>query len=290
MIRSMTGYGRGEQSGKISWVVEIRSVNHRFLEIFVKLPRAWLLMEEKIKSFIKGRISRGRVDVFVNMSCENLPMNIKFDKSAVRNYYNKLMEIKQETGFEGPVSLPLLSMMPDLFSIEEEMPQEQELWEMLKPALDQAVKNLIIMREMEGQTLWNDIIARLDIIDEKVDFISKRTDAVIEEYRKRLVQNVERVLKDISLERDRIEAEVVLFAERSNITEELVRLKSHIGQMRNLEQVDDSVGKKADFIIQEMYREANTIASKSPDYDISMRIIEIKSELEKIREQVQNIE
>ncbi|AYO30397.1 YicC family protein [Biomaibacter acetigenes] len=290
MIRSMTGYGRGEQSGKISWVVEIRSVNHRFLEIFVKLPRTWLLLEEKIKSFIKGKISRGRVDVFVNLSCENFPMNIKIDKSAVRNYYNKLMEIKQETGFEGPVSLSLLSMMPDLFSIEEEMPQEQELWEMLEPALDLAVKNMIIMREREGENLWHDIVTRLDLIDGKVDFIGERTDMVVEEYRKRLAQDVERVLKDVTLERDRIETEVVFFAERSNITEELIRLKSHIRQMKNLEQANDSVGKKADFIIQEMYREANTIASKSSDYDISKEIIEIKSELEKIREQVQNIE
>ncbi|MDK2877655.1 MAG: hypothetical protein PWR06_371 [Thermoanaerobacteraceae bacterium] len=290
MIRSMTGYGRGEQSGKISWVVEIRSVNHRFLEIFVKLPRTWLLLEEKIKSFIKGKISRGRVDVFVNLSCENFPMNIKIDKSAVRNYYNKLMEIKQETGFEGPVSLSLLSMMPDLFSIEEEMPQEQELWEMLEPALDLAVKNMIIMREKEGENLWHDIVTRLDLIDGKVDFIGERTDMVVEEYRKRLAQDVERVLKDVTLERDRIETEVVFFAERSNITEELIRLKSHIRQMKNLEQANDSVGKKADFIIQEMYREANTIASKSSDYDISKEIIEIKSELEKIREQVQNIE
>lgn len=290
MIRSMTGYGRGEQMGEFTWVVEIRSVNHRFLEIFVKLPRTWLMLEEKIKSFVKGKISRGRVDIFVNLSCENLPIDIKIDKSAIKNYYNKLMEIKQETGFEGPVSLSLLSMMPDLFAIQEEMPREQELWEMLEPALDSAVKNLITMREREGENLWNDIVKRLDTISGKVDFIGERTDVVVEEYRKRLVQDVERLLKDVTLERDKIEAEVVLFAERSNITEELTRLNSHIAQMGKLQQSRESIGKKADFIIQEMYREVNTIASKSSDYDISREVIEIKSELEKIREQIQNIE
>jgi len=290
MIRSMTGYGRGEQTGKFTWVVEIRSVNHRFLEVFVKLPRTWLMLEEKIKTFVKGKISRGRVDIFVNLSCENLPMDIKIDKSAVKNYYSKLTEIKQETGFEGPVSLSLLSMMPDLFVIQEEMPQEQELWEMLEPALDSAVKNLITMREKEGENLWNDIVKRLDIISGKAAFIAERSDVVVVEYRKRLAQDMERLLKDVALERDKIEAEVVLFAERSNITEELIRLKSHIAQMGKLQQSGDCIGKKADFIIQEMYREVNTIASKSSDYGISREAIEIKSELEKIREQIQNIE
>lgn len=290
MIRSMTGYGRGEKVGKFSWIIEIRSVNHRFLEIYVKLPRTWLLLEEKIKSFIKGKISRGRVDVFINLSCENLPVDIKIDKSAVKNYYNKLMEITQETGFEGPVTLSLLSMMPDIFAIKEEMPQEQELWEMLEPALESAIQDLIRMRETEGNNIWKDILKRLDAIDKRVDFIGERADAVIEEYRRKLFQNVERILKDITLECDKIESEVVFFAERSNITEELIRLNSHISQMRQLEHEEEPIGKKADFIVQEMYREVNTIAAKSSDYEISREVIEIKSELEKIREQIQNIE
>ncbi|MCR4430103.1 MAG: YicC family protein [Tepidanaerobacteraceae bacterium] len=290
MIRSMTGYGRGEKAGKFSWIIEIRSVNHRFLEIYVKLPRTWLLLEEKIKSFIKGKISRGRVDVFINLSCENLPVDIKIDKSVVKNYYNKLMEITQETGFEGPVTLSLLSMMPDIFAIKEELPQEQELWEMLEPALESAIQDLIRMRETEGNNIWKDILKRLDAIDKRVDFIGERADAVIEEYRRKLFQNVERILKDVTLECDKIESEVVFFAERSNITEELIRLNSHISQMRQLEHEEEPIGKKADFIAQEMYREANTIAAKSSDYEISREVIEIKSDLEKIREQIQNIE
>lgn len=290
MIRSMTGYGRGEHNENFSWVVEIRSVNHRFLEIYVKLPRTWFLLEEKIKSFIRGKISRGRVDVFVNLSCENLPVDIKIDKNAVKNYYNKLIEITRETGFEGPITLSLLSMMPDVFVIKEEMPQEQELWEMLEPALDSALKDLIKMREKEGENLWKDILERLDTINKRVEFIDKRADVVVEEHRRRLWQNMEQILKDITVERDKIEAEVVLFAERSNITEELIRLNSHISQMRQLGHAIEPIGKKADFIVQEMYREANTIASKTSDYEISREIIEIKSELEKIREQIQNIE
>lgn len=290
MIRSMTGYGRGEKLGSFSWVVEIRSVNHRFLEIFVKLPRPWLLLEEKIKNYVKGKIFRGRVDIFASLICENLPVSIKIDKSAVKNYYNKLVEIKQETGFEGPISLSLLSMMPDLFSMEEQMPEEQELWELLKPALESAVTNLISMRESEGRNLWNDIVMRLDNIDCRVDLINSRSELIIEEYRKKLSQDVARLIKDISIEQERIDAEIVFFAERSNITEEIIRLKSHISQMKNLVVGNEPIGKKADFIVQEMYREANTIASKSSDCTITREIIEIKSELEKIREQIQNIE
>ncbi|WP_422448228.1 YicC/YloC family endoribonuclease [Thermoanaerobacterium sp. DL9XJH110] len=290
MIKSMTGYGRGESLDRISWVVEIRSVNHRFLEIFVKLPRPWLLLEEKIKNYIKGKITRGRIDVFVNLSCENLPVDIKIDKAMIENYYKRLLEIKEEIGFEGPVSLSLLSLMPDVFQVNENLPQERELWDSLKPALEGAVNNLLDMRAKEGENLWNDISARLDIIDNKVDIIKERADVVVEEYRKRLMQDVEKLSRGIAVDQERIEAEVVLFAERSNISEEIVRIKSHLCQMKSLAASEDALGKKMDFIAQEMFRETNTIGAKSSDYVISREIIEIKSELEKIREQIQNIE
>ncbi|HHV19389.1 MAG TPA: YicC family protein [Thermoanaerobacterales bacterium] len=290
MIKSMTGYGRGENPGKYHWVVEIRSVNHRFLEVFVRLPKPWLFLEDKIKSHIKGKIVRGRVDVFVNLSAENLPVDIKIDKILVNNYYKKMMELKDKIGFEGPISLSLLSLMPNVFNLEEDLPTEQELWESFLPALTDAVDNLIDMRKKEGENLRKDLNARLGFIESKTVIIKERAKVVPEEYKKKLLHNLQKLFSDISLDHDRIETEVVLFAEKANITEEIVRLTSHLSQMKGLLDSDESIGKKMDFIAQEMFREVNTIASKASDYCIAKEVIEIKSELEKIREQIQNIE
>lgn len=290
MIRSMTGYGRGETVDDYCWVVELRSVNHRFLDINVKLPKPWLMLEEKIKNYIKGRINRGRVDVYVNFKSENITSEIKIDKKTVDNYYKKLVEIKNEIGFEGPITLSLLSMMPEIFSLEEALPTEQDLWESLQPALDDAMSSLLTMRQKEGENLWQDILMRLETIESKTEEIYVRSDVVVEEYRQKLIQNIEKIAKDIKLDPERLEAEVVLFAEKSNITEEVIRLRSHIEQLRGMAKFDGSVGKKMDFIIQEMYRETNTIGSKSSDNDIIRNVIELKSEIEKIREQIQNIE
>ncbi|HHY71603.1 MAG TPA: YicC family protein [Thermoanaerobacterales bacterium] len=290
MIKSMTGYGRGENLGKYHWIAEVRSVNHRFLEIFVRLPKPWLFLEDKIKNHIKGKIARGRVDVFINLYGENLPVDIKIDKTLVNNYYRKLMELKGEIGFEGPISLSLLSLMPNIFTLEEDSSTEQELWEFLMPALDEAVENLIKMRIKEGENLWKDLNARLEIIKNKTELINERAGAVPEEYKKRLMHNLQQLCSNISLDQEKIEAEVVLFAERANITEEIVRLQSHLSQMKGLVDSNESIGKKMDFIAQEMFRETNTIAAKASDYGISKEVIEIKSELEKVREQIQNIE
>ncbi|TYP60005.1 YicC/YloC family endoribonuclease [Thermosediminibacter litoriperuensis] len=290
MIRSMTGYGRGRSSGKVNWEVEIKSVNHRFLEIYIKLPRPWLFLEERIRSFIKERIARGRIDVFINYSSETLPVDIKIDKSAVESYYKKLVEIRGEIGFEGPVSLSLLSMMPDLFKVEQQFPEEEEMWFSLKGALKEAVDSLIEMRTREGINLWQDISSRLDIIQKRVENIKIRADAVVDEYRKRLRQKIARIAGGEELNEERLESEVVFFAERSDISEELVRIESHISQLKGMPESKDLSGKKMDFIAQELFREVNTIAAKSSDYKIAQEVIEIKSQLEKIREQLQNIE
>ncbi|ADL07782.1 YicC/YloC family endoribonuclease [Thermosediminibacter oceani] len=289
MIRSMTGYGRGRSIGKVNWEVEIKSVNHRFLEIYIRLPKPWLFLEERIRSFIKERIARGRIDVFINYSSETLPVDIKIDKKAVESYYKKLAELREEIGFEGPVSLSLLSMMPDLFKVEQQFPEEEEMWSSLKGALQEAVDGLIQMRTREGVNLWRDISSRLDIIQKRVENIKLRADAVVEEYRKKLRQKIERISQG-ELNEERLETEVVFFAERSDINEELVRIESHIAQLRGMPESKDLSGKKMDFIAQELFREVNTIAAKSSDYKIAQEVIEIKSELEKIREQLQNIE
>lgn len=290
MIKSMTGYGRGENIGKYHWIVEIRSVNHRFLDIFVRLPKPWLFLEEKVKNYIKGKIVRGRVDVFINLYNENVPVNIKIDKTLVNNYYKKLIELKDEIGFEGPISLSLLSLMPNIFNVEEEFPTEQELWDTLVPSIDDALENLFKMREKEGENLWKDLYKRLEIIKNRTKSIEELAKVAPAEYRKKLMFNLEQLCSDISLDQQRIEMEVALFAEKACITEEIVRLNSHLDQMKELVNSKEAVGRKMDFIAQEMFREVNTIAAKSLDCGISKEVIEIKSELEKIREQIQNIE
>jgi len=290
MIKSMTGYGRGESQGKFHFVVEIRSVNHRFLEVFVRLPKPWLSLEDKIKNYIKGKIIRGRLDVYVTVYEEKLPVDIKIDKNLVNNYYKKLVELKNEIGFEGPISLSLLSLMPNVFTLEEDPVAEDELWEALSPALEEALNNLIYMRTKEGGNLCKDLQARLELIGNKVELIKARADVIPLEHKEKLVRDIQRLFSDVSLDEERIEAEAVMFAEKSNITEEIVRLQSHLAQMQELLNSDDAVGKKMDFIAQEMFREANTMAVKAADYYVSKEIIDIKSELEKIREQIQNIE
>lgn len=290
MVMSMTGYGRGENTDLISFIVELRSVNHRFLEIRVRLPKPWLLLEEKIKNYIKKRISRGRIDVFVNFEAESLPIDVKIDKNVVKNYYKMLVELKSEIGFEGPIDLSLLSMLTEAFYVQEQVPEQQELWVLLQPALQEALDNLVNMKLKEGETLWHDTLMRLNIIEDNVAKIQNRADIVPGEYRQRLLQDVKSLSEGIQLDNDRLEIEVALFAEKSNITEEIVRLKSHISQMRETAYGKGSIGKKMDFIVQEMIRETNTIGSKSSDNDITRNVIEIKSELEKIREQIQNIE
>jgi len=290
MIKSMTGYGRGENQGKYHFIVEIRSVNHRFLEVFVRLPRPWLSLEDKIKNYIKGKIIRGRLDVYINMYEEKLPIDIKIDKSLVSNYYKKLVELKNEIGFEGHISLSLLSLIPNVITLEENPIAEDELWDSLVPALDEALNNLVNMRTKEGGNLWKDLSARLNLIKNKVLLIKERAELIPQEYKEKLVRDIQKLFSDVSLDEERIEAEAVIFAEKSNITEEVVRLESHLDQMQELLNSNDAVGKKMDFIAQEMFREANTISVKASDYNISREIIDIKSELEKIREQIQNIE
>ena len=289
-IKSMTGYGRGETKGEYSWAVEVKSVNHRFLEIYVRLSRPWLFLEENIKGFVKERVSRGRVDVFVNLSSKTLPARVEIDKALVKNYHSKLMEIKDEIGFDGPITLSLLSLMPDAFCVEETLPKEQELWDSLAPALEEALEELVAMRAREGESLGLDIDMRLEAIEDKLDIIRERADVVPEGHIKRLRQNLERLTPGLAVEQERLDAEIALMAEKSCITEEIIRLSSHIGQLKATISSEGLIGKKMDFIAQEMFREVNTIAAKSSDYEITKQVIDIKSEVEKIREQIQNIE
>lgn len=290
MIYSMTGYGRGQyEEGGIKYTVEIRSVNHRFLDIYVRMPK-YLSIEEKIKSFIKQRISRGRVDVYVNEERGEEIKTIEVDKNLSKAYYYALEELKKEFRIQEDISLSLLASFPDVLVRKEVEKDEEALWGIIQPALDEALSNLIKMRMQEGRELAQDIEKKLEALEKIVSAIKERAPKVVAEYREKLKDRIKEIFELSKVDEQRLEEEVVIFAERSCIDEELVRIKTHIEQFKNNMTAPEPKGRKLDFILQEMHREANTIGSKSQDVEIKTKVIDLKSEIEKLREQVQNIE
>jgi len=297
MIRSMTGFGRGEYSDEISKVtVEIRSVNHRYLDIYVKMPRRYSFAEETIKSAIKERLHRGKVEVSVNVdNIGKSDSDVRLDKELAARYYNVLSELRDSFDFgeESRVSLSLLSKMPDVIVTTPAAEDEEAMAKRLLGATANALDDFCSMRETEGEKLAADLSARADIIQEIRDRIEKRAPEIEKEYAAKFKARVEEILGGVyEVPAERIALEAAIFADKANITEELVRLGSHISQLRKFLQSDgrEAVGKKIDFLIQEMNREANTIGSKSNDREITSSMLDLKAEIEKVREQVQNIE
>lgn len=297
MIRSMTGFGRGEFSDEISKVtVEIRSVNHRYLDIYVKMPRRYSFAEETIKSAIKERIHRGKVEVSV--SVDNIgksDSDVRLDKELAARYYSVLSELRDSFDFgeDSRVSLSLLSKMPDVIVTIPAAEDEEAMARRLLGATEKALDDFCSMREAEGEKLAADLSARADTIQEIRDQIEKRAPEIEKEYAAKFKARVEEILGGVyEVPEERIALEAAIFADKANITEELVRLGSHISQLRGFLQSDGTaaIGKKIDFLIQEMNREANTIGSKSNDREITSHMLELKAEIEKVREQVQNIE
>ncbi len=293
----MTGFGRGEYSDEISKVtVEIRSVNHRYLDIYVKMPRRYSFAEETIKSAIKERLHRGKVEVSV--SVDNIgksDSDIRLDKELAARYYNVLSELRDSFDFgeESRVSLSLLSKMPDVIVTTPAAEDEEAMAKRLLGATANALDDFCSMREAEGEKLAADLSARADTIQEIRDRIEKRAPEIEKEYAAKFKARVEEILGGVyEVPAERIALEAAIFADKANITEELVRLGSHISQLRKFLQSDgrEAIGKKIDFLIQEMNREANTIGSKSNDGEITSSMLELKAEIEKVREQVQNIE
>ena len=297
MIRSMTGFGRGEYSDEISKVtVEIRSVNHRYLDIYVKMPRRYSFAEDTIKSAIKERVHRGKVEVSV--SVDNIgksDSDVRLDKELAARYYNVLSELRDSFDFgeESRVSLSLIAKMPDVIVTTPAAEDEEAMAKRLLGATSKALDDFCSMREAEGEKLAADLSARADTIQEIRDHIDKRAPEIEKEYAAKFKARVEEILGGVyEVPEERIALEAAIFADKANITEELVRLGSHISQLRKFLQSDgkEAIGKKTDFLIQEMNREANTIGSKSNDREITSNMLELKAEIEKVREQVQNIE
>ena len=293
MIRSMTGYGRGEAVNERSvFVVEMRSVNNRYLDIQVKSPRIPGMLEPRIKKNVQSAFSRGRIDVFVSRAgVETSPVRISADFSAAEQYVAILKELKSRFSLPGDIDLASLLALPDVVGREELVEDPEETWSLLHPAVTQAAERLRTMREEEGKALSEDIRNRLHAIVAMAAVVRERVPVSLESAHKRLTEAVARIAKDLP-DPSRIAQEIAILADKTDITEELIRLGSHIAQFnRLLETIDvDSVGRKLDFLVQEMGREVNTIGSKALDADISMTVVNMKAELEKIREQAQNIE
>ncbi|TEB05749.1 hypothetical protein Psch_02790 [Pelotomaculum schinkii] len=292
MIKSMTGYGRGEAvaAGK-KFIFELKAVNHRYNEVVLRLPRSLSPLEDRIRRFIQARIARGRVDGFLGVEeCGEKNATVKVDKALAAAYYNAMKELQETLGIGGEIQFQELVALPGVVTVEEPADDVEEWWPSIQNAVQEAVDNLVRMRMVEGEQLARDLLSRSERLFYLNQSIRERSPFVVEEYRERLVARLNDYMRDGIITPDRLAAEATIFAERSSITEENVRLESHLQQLKSCLTAGESVGRKLDFLIQEMNREINTIASKASDLEISRAVVEAKSELEKIREQVQNIE
>ncbi len=292
MIKSMTGFGRCEVTeGHWKMSVELKAVNHRYLDVSVKMPKKLSCFECTMRTILKEYMERGKVDVFVTY--EDLSESgfaLKYNEQLAGQYLSYLHQMAQTFGLEEDIRLSTLSRYPDVFVMEEQDTDEQELWSVLEHALRGACERFVETRIREGEQLRIDLIAKLDQMLTYVDFIEERSPQIISEYRNKLQEKIADLLADAQLDETRIATEVTLFADKICVDEELVRLRSHIKGMKESLLAGGTVGRKLDFIAQEMNREANTILSKSSDLSISDTGINLKTDIEKVREQIQNIE
>lgn len=293
MIKSMTGFGRGESSdGVHSFSVEIKTVNHRYNDIIVKMPKYLLFLEEKVKKLIKEYLNRGRVEVYINLEYladSNIEVNVNIPLALA--YKRELENLINQLEIGDDISLTHLLTLPEVIKTERKDVDEDVVWGCLSQALEIALENVVNMRKKEGIELKKDIEIQLRKLENLIDKIEKRAPQVVMEYKEKLKERISELMdEDTDLDEERLNFEVVLFADKSDINEEVVRFKSHIKQFYMSLEQDEAVGRKLDFLIQEMNREVNTIGSKANDLEIINDVMDIKAQLEKIREQVQNIE
>jgi uncharacterized protein (TIGR00255 family) len=292
MIKSMTGYGRAETAiqGR-SFVVETKSVNHRFLEISLRMPSVLFPLELDFKKKIGEKFKRGRIEVFIRLEAENADVpGANLNLEVVRNYLAVLQRLKDEFKLAGEVNLQMLVGFRDIFSQPAEDELSADILNHITGLLGEALTMLLKMRQDEGSAMYNDMEQRLAVINDTLKVINARAPQVVMEYQKRLVERIKELTAGCVLDESRLAQEVAIMADKSDITEEIVRLQSHISQFTALLQSEEAEGKKIDFLLQEMNREINTIGSKSNDAEIARQVIEVKSELSKLREQAQNIE
>ena len=288
----MTGFGRAEVITKDRKItVELKSVNHRYLDLSIKMPRKLGFLEGAIRNLMKTYMQRGKVDVFITYEDYTLSCGaLKYNKELASEYMAYIRQMAEEFGIENDVKAGALSRYPDVLTMEEQSVDEEELWAVLESPLREACEKFAQAREREGEHLKNDLITKLEALDEKVNQVEERSPLVVDSYREKLEAKVHELLEDSQIEDSRIAAEVILFSDKICNDEETVRLHSHIQGMKRMLEEKEGIGRKLDFMAQEMNREANTILSKSSDLVISNIAIDLKTEIEKIREQIQNIE
>ncbi|MDE5952295.1 MAG: YicC family protein, partial [Acetatifactor sp.] len=290
MIKSMTGFGRCEVvENNRKFTVEMKSVNHRYLDVNIKMPKKLNFFESAIRAELKNYISRGKVDMFITYEdyAEN-NASIRYNKELAAEYMKYLRQMQEDFGLDDDVRVSTLSRYPEVFTMEEQNIDEEELWKELQRAIQGAAEGFVQTRITEGEHLRNDLVEKLDGMLKLVDFISERSPQIVQEYRHKLEEKVKELLGDVHVDENRLLTEVTIFADKVCVDEELVRLRSHIETTKATLQEGGSIGRKLDFIAQEMNREANTTLSKSNDLEISNCAIELKTEIEKVREQIQN--
>ena len=292
MIKSMTGFGRCEVAeNNRKFTVEIKSVNHRYLDVNIKMPKKLNFFESAIRAELKNYISRGKVDLFISYEdyTEN-HANIRYNRELAAEYRKYLRQMQEEFGLEDDIRVSTLSRYPEVFTMEEQNVDEGELWKELRKAIQGAAESFVQTRVAEGERLREDLLQKLDGMLGLVDFIAERSPRIVQEYRQKLEERVKDLLGDAQVDESRLLTEVTIFADKVCVDEELVRLRSHIETTKATLQEGGSIGRKLDFIAQGMNREANTTLSKSNDLEVSNCAIELKTEIEKVREQIQNIE
>ena len=292
MIKSMTGFGRCEiQKESRKFTVELKSVNHRYLDVNIRMPKKLNFFETAIRTLLKSYANRGKIDIFITYEdISQAQVSVKYNATLAAEYLKYLRQMEEEFGLENDVRVSTLSRYPEVFTMEEQSEDEEELWNGLKEALEGAFGQFVETRKAEGENLKKDILSKLDSLEKEIVFVEERSPQIVAEYRAKLEDKMKELLADTQIEDSRIAAEVILFADKICTDEEVVRLKSHIQHMRNTLEEKEGIGRKLDFIAQEMNREANTILSKANDLEVSNHAITLKTEIEKIREQIQNIE
>lgn len=292
MIRSMTGFGRAQETVEgVTVTVEIKSVNHRYFDFTCRVPRNYGFLEEKLKSYIQTNVTRGKIECYVQIEAQEAEECIvKINHSLAKGYIDALCELQKEFNLKDDVTVSSVARNHDIFSVHKSDADEEIIWNAVRTVAATALESFINMRQNEGEKLKKDILSRCDTILENVKFIEERSPQTVIEYNNKLLERMQTVLSDVQVDEQRLLTEAAIYADKIAVAEETVRLRSHIDQMHEFMDSDAAIGRKMDFLVQEFNREANTIGSKAQDVDIARKVIDIKSEIEKIREQVQNIE
>ena len=292
MIKSMTGFGRAQETvDGMTVTVELKSVNHRYFEFTAKVPRTYGFLEEKLKSFLNARVSRGKMECYVSIeNLEESDMEVVVNPSLAKGYVDALRTLSETFGLKEDYSAISIAKFPDVLTLRKAPADDEHIRNAVQKVTELAVERFVTMRETEGEKLRADILSKADTILEHVAFVESRSPQTVREYHEKLRQRMEELLENTQVDEQRLLTEAAIFADKVAVDEETVRLRSHISQLREFLNADEPIGRKLDFLVQEMNRESNTIGSKAQDVEIAKRVIAIKAEVEKIREQVQNIE